>query len=140
MSDDLDDDRGVLCGRIADLEERIASLLEEGKKGWTAADRARALAFEEAARHLIEYIIFGFGGEAGGKANYVADQIRALAPLPPTLRAVPVETLERVKVAVAYGVEWIDIERIGNPREFDTAGALTLSKLTAALAELEALR
>lgn len=55
------------------------------------AANARAAAFEEAARHL--------GGAKVLVGRDMQKEFRALAPLPPSVACVPVETLERVRSA-----------------------------------------
>lgn len=73
-------------------------------------DTARALAMEEAARDAEdEGTREGHEGERS--QGEVAESIRALAPLPPSLCAVPRETIEKVKEALGLAEEWLDIER-----------------------------
>lgn len=101
MTDDLKALRESPLAPFAEEIDRLRAELAQGDKecarGMDEAYRlgyergaatARATAFEEAAQTANIY--------ASGHPGYVADKIRTLASLPPSLVAVPVDWMEEV--------------------------------------------
>lgn len=88
----------------AELEREREAVVEKNRRLDRLGDQlitARALAMEEAARAGRE--LFLFATDDAGRADYLAEQIRALAPLPAGLIAVEGALLGRV-------LDWLPLE------------------------------
>lgn len=85
-----------ICNDQSATIERLSAALAEARADIKLAEEfARALAFEEAARVLHRKVILFSEIDVlmtrHEESEHYAQEILALAPLPPTLRAVPVD-------------------------------------------------
>lgn len=97
----------VVMSLLEDLEEaRDLLATSEALKTHFEEEysKARALAFEEAARWHDAESVGSWDTIARSVHTHSAYQIRALATLPPTLVAVEKETIEKVRVALQVGM------------------------------------